>query len=485
MAQPPHPGDPVKEDRPAASPWRRVRARAVSLPGKLLGLSVAFVFVAEILIFFPSAATFRTEWLQDRADAAHLAALAADAAAEQDVMLSDQAIRELLAGADAVSVARVTDGANELVLGGAIGEAELITADLIEETLLDALVGVCHAFLAPEGRYLRVIAEPRADSDTRLISVVLPEAGLRNALLDYSRNIFWLSLFIAAVTGGLLYLVLLVIFVRPMRRLARAMTAFKDDPSDPDRTVAPTGRGDEIGEAEAALAAMQAEVRAAFAQRERLAALGGAVARINHDLRNVLASAQLVSDRLAMSRDERVAAMGARLLRAVDRGIRLCQDTLDYGRSSERPPELAVVNLRNAVDDAAGDAFAATGAAEWDNQIDEALYVSADRDHLHRLVLNLVRNAVQAMEGSARQSLVAAAEADDAAVRLRLTDTGPGVPDRIAETLFEPFGRTGSKSGSGLGLSIARDLARAMGGDVALSETGPEGSVFEVRLRRG
>ena len=462
------------------------RALAVSLPGKLLGLSVAFVFLAEILIFFPSAASFRTEWLRDRVDSAHLAALAADAAADagQDVMLSDAAMRDLLAGADAVSVARITDGVNELVLGGAIGEAELITANLLDESFLDQLVGACHAFLAPEGRYVRIIARPRAvGAEASLISVIVPEAGLRAELFEYSRNIFWLSLFIAVVTGCLLYAVLLIMFVRPMRRLAAAMTAFKEDPSDPARTVTPSRRGDEIGEAEAALAAMQSDVRAAFAQRERLAALGGAVARINHDLRNVLASAQLVSDRLAMSKDERVAAMGARLLRAVDRGIRLCQDTLDYGRSSEHAPELASIPLRNAVDDAAGDAFAATGAAGWDNRIDEALTVNADPDHLHRIFLNLVRNAVQAMAHSEPANLTMEAQAAEDGVTVRLTDTGPGVPDRIAETLFEPFGRSGSSAGSGLGLSIARELARAMGGEVVLARTGAEGSVFEVSLK--
>jgi signal transduction histidine kinase len=478
----PSKGDERKE---AGGPWAALRHRAFSLPGKLLGLSIAFVFIAEILIFFPSAANFRTEWMRDRADAAYLAALAADAAAEQDVMLSDEAIRALLAGADAVSIARISDGANERVLGGFIDGAELITADLESETLPERIVAAAGTLLAPPGRFLRILARPRAaGGEADRISVILPEAGLRAELLEYSRNIFWLSLFIALVTGGLLYLVLLVIFVRPMRRLALAMTAFKDDPADPARSVVPSGRADEIGEAEAALAAMQAEVRTAFAQRERLAALGGAVARINHDLRNVLASAQLISDRLSMSEDERVAAMGARLLRAVDRGVRLCQDTLDYGRSAEHAPDLKAVALRDALDDAAGDAFAGAGAADWTNAIDPDLAVSADPDHLHRIFVNLIRNAVQAMEGQADAALSVEAELDGDGLRIGLSDTGPGVPERIAETLFEPFGRTGSKSGTGLGLSIARELARAMGGDVRLAETRAQGSVFEVRLRR-
>lgn len=461
-----------------------VRAAALSLPGKLLGLSVAFVLLAEVLIFFPSAANFRTEWLMDRADAAHLAALAAENASEMG--LGEAMVGELLDGAEVVAVSRVYDGVNELVLGGAIGDAKLITANVTQEGFFDRILAACHTFLAPDGRFVRIIAVPRTRPD-ELISVIVPEAGLKADLYAYSRNIFWLSIFIALVTGGLIYVVLLFILVRPMRKLARAMTAFQSDPGNPTRTVVPSGRHDEIGEAEAALAAMQTEVRDAFRQRERLAALGGAVARINHDLRNVLASAQLVSDRLAMSKDERVSAMGARLVRAVDRGIRLCQDTLQYGRSDERPPELQRLALAPALDDAAGDAFASTGAADWENTIDALVVVEADPDHVHRIFLNLIRNAVQAMAQSDPRALSVSTEidADTGFVAVLVQDTGPGVPDRIRETLFEPFGRTGSKGGSGLGLSIARDLARAMGGDARLKATSDAGSVFEVTLKAG
>ena len=173
---------------------------------------------------------------------------------------------------------------------------------------------------------------------------------------------------------------------------------------------------------------------------------------------------------------------GARLVQAVDRGIRLCQETLDYGRSTERAASLVPVRLRDAADDAAGDAFAATGAADWSNRVADDVLALADPDHLHRIILNLTRNAVQAMTGPER-ALTAACRQEADWLVLSLTDTGPGVPDRVRQTLFEPFGLSGKPGGSGLGLSIARELARAMGGDVALARTGPEGSVFEVRLR--
>lgn len=454
--------------------------RAVrSLPGKLLIFSVLFVLVAEAMIFFPSASNFRTEWMMLRAESAHLAALAAESADAGG--LNEDQVRELLAGADAVAVARVYGGFNELVLGGDVGASEIIVADLTSETLIQRHLALWDTVFAPDGRYLRIVAAPRTRPEEQ-ISVIVPEAGLREDLLAFSARIAGLSLFIAGVTGALLYLVLMFMFVRPMRRLALAITAFQQDPGNPALGFTPSGRRDEIGEAETALAAMQDQVRAAFRQRDRLAALGGAVARINHDLRNVLASAQLISDRLAMSADERVANMGARLVRAVDRGVRLCEDTLTFGRSEERAPVLGPVNLKQALDEALSDAMAVSGSASWDNQVSDAVTVQADPDHVHRIFLNLFRNALQAMGEGGALSAALAREADGAVV-IAVTDTGPGVPAHVRETLFEPFGRTGAKGGSGLGLSIARELARAMGGEVSLADSAEAGAVFEVSLR--
>lgn len=467
-----------EHERQARNAFARTLTRALSLPGKLLGLSVLFVMIAEVMIYVPSAMNFRTEWLMDRVEAAHLAALAAESAG--DMELSQARVRELLSGAGIIAVARVSDGANELVLGGDLGGRIIIPADLMNENFFDRFSAFCHTLLSPPGQYLRVIARPSTRQD-ELISVILPEDDLRRELIAYSRNITLLSLLIAFTTGTLIYICLLFILVGPMRRLADAMTAFQKDPTDLSRAFEPSGRSDEIGQAERALAAMENEVRTAFTQRERLAALGGAVARINHDLRNVLASAQLISDRLSMNQDQRIAQMGDRLLRAVDRGVRLCEDTLQYGKTSERPAELRAIHLRNALDDAAGDAFAASGAAEWINDIDEFIYVEADPDHLHRIVLNLVRNAIQAMPANPGQ-IRAEAEVHDTQVIVSLTDTGPGIPDAIRETLFQPFARTGSAGGTGLGLSIAQELAHAMGGHISLNTTGSTGTRFDITL---
>jgi hypothetical protein len=222
--------------------------RAVrSLPGKLLIFSVLFVLVAEVMIFFPSASNFRTEWLTARAESAHLAALAAETADTGG--LNEDQVRELLAGADAVAVARVYGGFNELVLGGDVGGSQIIVADLTRETLIQRHLALWDTVLAPDGRYLRIVAAPRTRPDEQ-ISVIVPEAGLRDDLLAFSARIAGLSLFIAGVTGALLYLVLMFMFVRPMRRLALAITAFQQDPGNRALGFTPSGRRDEIGEAE-------------------------------------------------------------------------------------------------------------------------------------------------------------------------------------------------------------------------------------------
>lgn len=447
-----------------------------SLPGKLLLIAITSVLIIEVLIFLPSAASFRTQWLSDKAERAHLAVLAADGRMD----LSDDFTMELLDSAGAVGIARFYEGVNELVLG-TDASLNIVEANLVNSSIVRSILDMCDTYFAPPGRYVAITAIPQSRPDER-IRVIVEEAPLKEALNGFSQRILILSLIISFFTGGLIYLALLFLLVRPMRRLAKSMTAFQQDPADPERTITASGRIDEIGEAQRALSAMQSDVRSAFKQRERLAALGGAVAKINHDLRNVLSSAQLISDRLAMSQDERVANMGHRLVRAVDRGVRLAQDVLDYGRAEERDPELIPVNLQNALDDAAGDAFASIGATDWENTVSPDVVVKADPDHLHRIFLNLFRNAIQAMIDREHRNLSVSAVLSDGFVDIQITDTGPGIPDRVKSTLFAPFSVTASKGGSGLGLSIARELCQAMSGDVALQSTGPDGTVFTVRL---
>ena len=302
------------------------------------------------------------------------------------------------------------------------------------------------------------------------------------------QRLLWLSLLISIGTGALVYLSLNIFLVRPMQRITLAMERFRADPEDPHAHIEPSGRRDEVGRAEIELNRMQAEVTAAFASRSRLAALGEAVAKINHDLRNMLTSAQLAFERLSMSVDPSVASALPRLERALDRAARLTTEVLAYGKSAEPMPTPTMVDIRDVVEAAAEDAGLARNGVKLTTNLKPRDRVWADPDHLQRMLLNLLKNARQAVSGPDRRVpgaiRLTLKQTEDEAV-IAITDDGPGVPQKAMENLFQPFSGSARAGGTGLGLAIAQELARAHGGDLVLKRTGPTGSVFEITLPAG
>jgi signal transduction histidine kinase len=276
------------------------------------------------------------------------------------------------------------------------------------------------------------------------------------------------------------------VLVRPMRRFTRAMIAFRDNPEDPSNIVQASPRRDEIGIAERELAAMQRDLYGFLQQKTRLAALGAAVARIQHDLRNILSNAQLASDRLSMIDDPVVKKLAPRLVSSIDRAVSLATNTLRYGRADERPPKrkmLCLASLVAEAGDQAIDARIAPVAIELDNCVDATLLIDADSEQLYRVVLNLVRNAVEALVEQSRPGKVCVrAERVGSRVRIDVEDNGPGIPPALHAKLFQPFATAARSGGSGLGLAIARDLARAHGGDITLVSTGATGTIFRIEI---
>ena len=329
-------------------------------------------------------------------------------------------------------------------------------------------------FFARRDRYL--IIRAAGSRPGRVIEIVVDEKGLRADLEEFGLNILGLSLLISIVTGGLIYLMLVLTVVRPIRRVTQSVEQIRDEPGSWKRRLSPTPRGDEIGRAQNALSDMEEAVSNAFRQQERLAQLGEAVAKINHDLRNSLATAQLVSDSLSRSEDPRVAKSLPRLERALERAINLASDTLKYGRSSTPDIKIKSVRLHDLVTEAAEEALASHGDVTFANEVLDDIIADVDPDHLHRICANLIRNAAEAMSGQGTISV----GYDGAA--LSVLDTGPGLPDQAQTNLFKPFAGSTRRDGTGLGLALSRDLARAMGGDLELGETSEAGTRFVVFL---
>jgi len=454
----------------------RLPPLAKSLSARLLWLTIFFVMLAEVLIYAPSAGRFRLSYLQERLASAHLAILALDAT--PDRMIGEELERELLLHVGAHSVALTRPGAGKLLLMSSHPEVIDASYDLRNAGFLglirDALVTLMH----DDGRVLRIVgSSPQAPRV--IVEVVLDEAPMRRALIDYSQRILALSLFISVITASLVYLSLHLLTVRPMRRITASMAHFRENPEDASQIVRPSGRSDEVGLAERELAGMQDGLRRALQQRAHLAALGTAVTKIHHDLRNILATARLVSDRLSGSEDPEVRRVTPTLLRTIDRAVQLCGETLKFASEGAPRIEATRFDLKDLVDEVGhGLPPGNDGVPIWHNLVGPDSEIRADRDQLHRVLGNLGHNAVQA--GATRVD-VSVRRADGQYV-VEVADNGPGLAPRAREHLFKPFAASTRPGSSGLGLAIARELVRAHGGDLVLDRSTAAGTCFRIVL---
>ncbi len=480
-----HPGQLRPErNRPPRQPFGGVWSIATSLPAKLLLLTIAFVMLAEVFIFVPSIANFRRNWLMERVMAAKIASLALEASGGAEV--PERLRHELLrtAGVHAVSVKRPE--MRRLVLGMP-DEAEIVDIyDLRTENFVQLISDALQALAAPPGRLIRVIAAPDSAAPSEEFDVAIDETPLRAAMWRYARNIFWLSIVISIITAALVYFALTGLLVRPMMRITRNIVAYRENPEDTSRIITPSGRHDEVGVAEKELATLQMQLSGLLREKARLASVGLAVSKINHDLRNILSSAQLVSDRLATVADPTVQRFVPRLIRALDRAILLCSNTIKYGRSEEAPPKRTRVPLRallTEVNESLG--VEEVCGVRMTISVPQTINLFADRDQIFRVLANLIRNALEALRQAdppvTDPKIEVTARQDGETALIQVSDNGPGVQANLRENLFKAFQTSSKSDGNGLGLVIAAELVRAHGGDIRL-EDATSGASFVVTL---
>jgi signal transduction histidine kinase len=468
----------------AGAEARRVLRRVprLGLSGKLLVLTILFVMIAEVLIYVPSIANFRLNWLNDRIAAARTAALVLDAAPSG--MVPDSLAQEILDSIGARAVAIKMGTQRRLLASSSLPAAVHEDIDLRAVSPFRAIVDAFEALVVDDDTVLRVVGP--APKGGEFIEIVMTEGPLRAALLRFSANILLLSLLISAITAALVYLALHYMFVRPMRRITANMVAFRKDPENPARIILPSARQDEIGIAERELAAMQRELASMLHQKSRLAALGLAVSKINHDLRNLLSSVQLFSDRLTSLPDPRVQRFAPKLMRALERAIAFCQSTLSYGRVQEPPPDRRPTLLEPLVEEVHETLGLSDAPIRWISAVERGLTVDADPDQLFRILLNVVRNAVQAFESGGvpdpdHDQIRITARREGAGVTIEVADTGPGLSDKAQAHLFEAFQGSTRAGGAGLGLAIAAELVRAHGGEIRLV-AGTIGATFRIAI---
>ena len=455
-----------------------------SLSGRFLILTIIFVMLAEVFIFVPSVARFREDYLLARLERAQIASLALLAT---EGMISEDLERELLDNAEVLNVVLRRDAVRQLILSSDGMPAIAATYDLRDPgawvLMRDALARLAN----PEPEVIRVIGQPVRDAGL-LIEITMPSEPLRMALIDYGLRILALSAVISIFTALLLFVSVRRLMVTPIRRLVGAMMRYAEAPSDANRIIRPQGSVRELRNAEDALQSLQTELTGALKQRERLAQLGEAVAKISHDLRNMLSVATLVADRLEASNDPTVQRIAPRLVNSLNRAINLTEATLAFGRAEEPPPKLDRVALRPLVEDVIeNDRLSADSSAiSYVCEVSTGVTVRADPEQLHRVLSNLVRNARQAISatGGAGEIRIAGCETADG-WKISVCDTGPGLPQKARDHLFKPFHGAARKGGSGLGLAICAELVRGHGGRLDLAESTGQGTRFEILLPLG
>ncbi len=446
-----------------------------SLSARLLVLTIFFVMVGEVLIFVPSVARFRMTYFENRIASGELATLALEASptGRLDRSLVDKLLARV--GAHAVILHRA-DGML-LMLDRPVPPKPDITIDLTHPSVIAAIRGSFGALLRSGNRIVRVLG-PSPTGSGETVEVLLDEAPLRAEMWGFGIRILELSIVISLVAAALVYLSLQWLLVRPMRRLTASMIEFRTEPEDGSRMIRASRRNDEIGVAARELAIMQDTVRRALAQRARLAALGSAVTKINHDLRNILATARLVTDGLTASAAPEVRRILPRLIEAIDRAVALCTQTLDFSREGSAPLASSRFRLGPLIDEVSSGLAVSEHDLAFECAIPPDLMVEADRDQLYRVLSNLARNAIEA--GARRLRFAAARE--QGSVAIEVSDDGPGLPPKARENLFRPFFGSARPGGSGLGLAIARELTRAHGGDLTLVSSTGAGTVFRLSL---
>jgi signal transduction histidine kinase len=469
----------------SAAPLPTSHAPRIGLSGKLLFLTILFVMVAEVLIYVPSIANFRLNWLNDRLAAAHTAALVLDAAPSG--MVPESLAKQILQSIGARAVAMKMGNQRRLLAANDIPAKIDQDIDMRDVSSWRAIMDAFEVLFFDEPDDVIRVVGPAPMAEGQFIEIILDEAPLRKAMLSFSVNILLLSLVISAVTAMLVFFALHYLLVRPMGRITENMISFRADPENPARIIAESGRSDEIGTAEVELAAMQRDLASMLHQKSRLAALGLAVSKINHDLRNLLASAQLFSDQLSTLPDPKVQRFAPKLMRALERAIAFCQSTLSYGAAQESPPERKMIDVEPLIEEV----HEALGLGldvpiRWIVSVERGLTVDADHDQLFRVLVNVARNAVQSLEtrgtrDPARDQIRITGRRDGSVVVIEVSDTGPGVPEKARTHMFQAFQGAVRAGGTGLGLAIAAELIRAHGGEIRLVP-GTIGATFSITI---
>ena len=301
------------------------------------------------------------------------------------------------------------------------------------------------------------------------LSFIINQTPIRDTIRSYLPMGFLLFSTTFSVLGFILYFVLRRFYLAPLKSLTTTLAEFANDPTVPRPTANALKINSDFRDAARALDELQRNTITEMRQRERLAEIGEAVAKINNDIRNVLSSATLVADALLGSKDKQVSRTAPHVVRSLEQAVDLCQSMMDYLVAVPDPQlsTFSMNNIANELVDATKMQITYSGPAE----------IHADRKMMQRIFLNLARNSGGA---GATKLHIDIWRAGHLGI-IDISDNGNGIPKQQWDSLFQAF-KTHGRCGSGLGLAIAQDLVAAQGGHVKLSRSNENGTEFRIQL---
>ena len=451
----------------------------MSMSGRLALFSIAFIFLLEITFLVPALTFYRFNRLQERVDDAALVAEALLSTPNPQID-TDQS-KELLESAKILDLAIVREDRRERLLLPNNTFTISNVVNLTEMTVFQIMLNGMSCITSNPNGVMLVVGQPQ--NGFSKIETAVEEAPICNDVRKFGFNLLIMSMIISMLAGCILFVTVSRQFVRPILFLTKAITNFQGS-KNPRVKVEARSKIKEFYDAEVSLRQMQKRIAKSMRQKERLANLGESVAKIQHDLRNMLSTAHMVADNLEDSDDPKVRKSAPRLVRAIDRAIELSSQTLEYGRVGERKARVESVDLWEIIAEIVEEEtdLVRDQSVEITFDCGNDIFATADRSFVRRIIQNLVRNARQILEEGDGGTIHVLAETNDDKIHISVSDNGPGMSEVAMDGLFQPFKGSSRIGGTGLGLAISKELSELMHGKLELASSNASGTIFVLIL---
>ena len=457
------------------------KTRNFGLTLKLLLVTIVFAVVCELAVLIPSISKFHATWIQDKL-------IEADAGVKvfNESQENLEYFSVFLLGSTGAEVIAEKKGQTRVL--HAMGELpEMIDREinLDSNSALDEVTRSINTLFFGSDRVVRIVGSSQY-SESSQVEIIFMESKIRAGLILFAIQVIGISLPIIVLVSALLFFSLYLMIIRPVQRLSKFTDQVAENPEGLERIKVLSNRTDEIGKTQKNLVNMEERLQSTIREHRHLANLGLAVSKINHDLRNILASAQLLLERLEDLPDPTVRRLAPKIISTLDRAVSYTRTVLDYGKTQEAPPKRKMIQLSPVVSEIGQVLSLDTNKKiEWSNNVNDEIEVDADPEHLFRILMNLCQNSLQALESKKtpviNKQIVVNAERQGSVVQIEVSDTGPGVPYLERTKIFHAFQSSFKTGGFGLGLSIAAELVEAHGGKILLKET-DSGAIFEISI---